>query len=68
MAGRHDVHFRRRQEALCVRFYKDALMTDARLNANDSVPATKRFMGKLSDVANLPSERELNSRFWKYAR
>jgi uncharacterized protein YdeI (YjbR/CyaY-like superfamily) len=40
-------------------FYKDALMRDARLNANAHVPAAKRFMGKLTGVADLPSDREL---------
>jgi len=43
-------------------FYKDELMGDARLKANAGVPAAKRFMGKLTDVADLPSDREL--KFW----
>lgn len=42
-------------------FYKDALMNDARLKANDSVPAAKRFMDKLTDLADLPPERELKA-------
>jgi uncharacterized protein YdeI (YjbR/CyaY-like superfamily) len=42
-------------------FYKDALMGDARLRANDGVPAAKRFMGKLTSVADLPPDRELKS-------
>lgn len=42
-------------------FYKDVLMDDARLKANDSLPAAKRFMGKLTDVADLPPNRELKS-------
>ena len=42
-------------------FYKDALMGDARLRANDEVSAAKRFMGKLTSVADLPPDRELKS-------
>jgi uncharacterized protein YdeI (YjbR/CyaY-like superfamily) len=42
-------------------FYKDALMGDARLKANAGIPAAKRFMGKLTDVADLPPDRELKS-------
>jgi uncharacterized protein YdeI (YjbR/CyaY-like superfamily) len=42
-------------------FYKDALMGDARLRANDGVPAAQRFMGKLTDLADLPPDRELKS-------
>ncbi|MFZ6658124.1 DUF1801 domain-containing protein [Undibacterium sp. TJN19] len=42
-------------------FYKDALMGDARLKANDSLPAAKRFMGKLTSLADLPPDRELTS-------
>ncbi|MFZ6647439.1 DUF1801 domain-containing protein [Undibacterium sp. TJN25] len=42
-------------------FYKDALMADARLKGNDSVPAAKRFMGKLTSLEDLPPDRELKS-------
>lgn len=42
-------------------FYKDALMDDARFKANDGMPAAKRFMGKLTNVADLPPDRELKS-------
>jgi len=42
-------------------FYKDALMSDARLKANADIPAAKRFMGKLTNVADLPPDRELKS-------
>ncbi|MFZ6769335.1 YdeI/OmpD-associated family protein [Undibacterium sp. Di26W] len=42
-------------------FYKDALMGDARLKANAGVPAAKRFMGKLTTIADLPSDKELKS-------
>ena len=42
-------------------FYKDALMKDARLKANDGLPAAKRFMGKLTSVADLPSDQELKA-------
>lgn len=40
-------------------FYKAALMGDARLTANDGSPAAKRFMGKLTSVADLPPDRDL---------
>lgn len=36
-------------------------MADARLKTNDGIPAAKRFMGKLTDVADLPTDRELKS-------
>ena len=42
-------------------FYKDALMSDARLKANDGVPAAKRFMGRLTRIADLPPAQELES-------
>jgi len=42
-------------------FFKDSLMGDARLRANADVPAAKRFMGKLTDIADLPSDQELKS-------
>lgn len=42
-------------------FYKDELMADARLKANAALPAAKRFMGKLTDVTELPPDRELKS-------
>jgi uncharacterized protein YdeI (YjbR/CyaY-like superfamily) len=42
-------------------FYKDALMGDARLKANAGIPASKRFMGKLTSVADLPPDLELTS-------
>ena len=42
-------------------FYKDSLMCDARLKANDRLPAAKRFMSKLTTVADLPPDQELKS-------
>jgi len=42
-------------------FYKDALMGDARFKANAGIPAAKRFMGRLTSVADLPPDRELKS-------
>ena len=64
-------HFDYKGDILCIfaaykahcsfTFYKDALMSDARLKANDSVPAPKRFMGKLTSAADLPSDQELKS-------
>lgn len=40
-------------------FYKDVLMGDARFKANGGQPAAKRFMGKLTGVADLPPDRDL---------
>ena len=64
-------HFDYKGDILCIfaaykahcsfTFYKDALMSDARLKANDSVPAAKRFMGKLTSAADLPPDWELKS-------
>ncbi|WP_217807048.1 DUF1801 domain-containing protein [Andreprevotia lacus] len=42
-------------------FYKDALMGDARLKANGDLAAAKRFMGKLTSLADLPPDQELTS-------
>ncbi|GGP21615.1 DUF1801 domain-containing protein [Silvimonas iriomotensis] len=42
-------------------FYKDALMSDPRLKANDALPAARRFMGKLTRVTDLPPEDELTA-------
>lgn len=42
-------------------FYKGVLMGDARLKSNEGVPAAKRFMGKLTGVFDLPTDRELKS-------
>jgi uncharacterized protein YdeI (YjbR/CyaY-like superfamily) len=42
-------------------FWKDALMADPRLKANGALPAAKRFMGKLSSLADLPPDPELRS-------
>lgn len=40
-------------------FWKDSLMADARLKANSDLPAAKRFMGKLTTIADLPSDNDL---------
>ena len=42
-----------------ITFYKDALMADPRLAANASLPAAKRFMGKLTDISDLPPDADL---------
>jgi uncharacterized protein YdeI (YjbR/CyaY-like superfamily) len=44
-----------------ITLYKDALMNDARLKANSALPAAKRFMGKLTSVADLPADSDLTS-------
>ncbi|MCV9936788.1 YdeI/OmpD-associated family protein [Boseaceae bacterium BT-24-1] len=64
-------HFSYRGDYLCIfaayrshcsfTLYKDALMDDARLKANAALPAAKRFMGKLTTVADLPSDSDLTS-------
>jgi uncharacterized protein YdeI (YjbR/CyaY-like superfamily) len=62
-------HFDYRGEMMCIfaayknhcsfGFWKDSLMSDARLKANADLPAAKRFMGKLTKLSDLPSDREL---------
>lgn len=42
-------------------FWKDSLMADARLKANAALPAAKRFMGKLTSLADLPRDDDLIS-------
>ncbi len=42
-------------------FHKDAVMSDARLRANADLPAAKRFMGKLTKLADLPAEQSLTA-------
>jgi uncharacterized protein YdeI (YjbR/CyaY-like superfamily) len=64
-------HFSYRGDYLCIfaaykshcsfTLYKDALMKDARLRGNSDLPAAKRFMGKLTSVADLPSTDDLKS-------
>ena len=64
-------HFSYRGDYLCIfaaytshcsfTFYKDALMKDARLKANSSLPAAKRFMGKMTSVTDLPATADLKS-------
>jgi uncharacterized protein YdeI (YjbR/CyaY-like superfamily) len=62
-------HFDYKGEMMCIfagykkhcsfAFWKDALMSDARLKANADLPAVKRFMGKLSSLADLPPDEDL---------
>mgnify|MGYP003583646864 CR=1 FL=1 len=64
-------HFDYRGDMMCIfaaykahcsfTFYKDALMRDARLKANDGVSAAKRFMGRLTSAADLPADRDLEA-------
>ncbi|KTE02874.1 YdeI/OmpD-associated family protein [Sphingopyxis sp. H115] len=64
-------HFVYKGENLCIfaaytkhcsfSFAKDALMTDARLKSNAALPAAKRFMGKLTSLADLPPDCELTA-------
>jgi uncharacterized protein YdeI (YjbR/CyaY-like superfamily) len=62
-------HFDYKGEMMCIfaaskkhcsfGFWKDALMADPRLKANSSLPAIKRFMGKLTKIEDLPTDVEL---------
>jgi uncharacterized protein YdeI (YjbR/CyaY-like superfamily) len=64
-------HFDYKGEMMCIfaaykqhcsfGFWKDSLMNDARLKANNDLPAAKRFMGKLSKVADLPPDRDIKN-------
>lgn len=64
-------HFDYRGEMMCILaaskkhcsfgFWKEALMVDPRLQANSSLPAIKRFMGKLTKLSDLPADEELTS-------
>jgi len=40
-------------------FWKESLMSDARLKANPDLKPVKRFMGKLTSLSDLPSDGEL---------
>lgn len=62
-------HFDYKGEMLCIfaayknhcsfSFWKESLMSDARLKANPDLKAAKRFMGKLTSPSDLPSDSEL---------
>jgi uncharacterized protein YdeI (YjbR/CyaY-like superfamily) len=62
-------HFDYKGEMLCIfaayrnhcsfSFWKESLMSDARLKANPDLKAAKRFMGKLASLSDLPSDIEL---------
>ncbi|MFG6487540.1 YdeI family protein [Roseateles sp. BYS78W] len=62
-------HFDYKGEALCIfaayknhcsfGFWKEPLMSDARLKANRDLKAAKRFMGKLTSLSDLPPDGEL---------
>ena len=62
-------HFDYKGEMLCIfaaykkhcsfSFWKESLMSDARLKANPDLKAAKRFMGKLTSLSDLPSNGEL---------
>lgn len=64
-------HFVHKGENLCIfaaytkhcsfSFAKDSLMADARLQANAALPAARRFMGKLTNLADLPPDGELTA-------
>lgn len=40
-------------------FWKQSIMSDARLQENPDKPASKRFLGKLTSLADLPPDQEL---------
>jgi uncharacterized protein YdeI (YjbR/CyaY-like superfamily) len=62
-------HFDYKGEMLCIfagyknhcafTFWKESLMSDARLKANPDAKAAKRFMGKLTALSDLPPDGEL---------
>jgi uncharacterized protein YdeI (YjbR/CyaY-like superfamily) len=62
-------HFDYRGEMMCIfaaykshcafSFWKGSLMGDPRFRASADLPATKRFMGKLKSLADLPVDAEL---------
>lgn len=62
-------HFDYKGEMLCIfaayknhcsfSFWKESLMSDARLKANPDLKAARRFMGKLSSLSDLPPDGEL---------
>jgi len=64
-------HFDYRGEMMCIfaayrshcafSFWKSALMSDPRLKASIDLPASKRFMGKLRSLADLPVDAELTA-------
>jgi uncharacterized protein YdeI (YjbR/CyaY-like superfamily) len=59
-------HFDYRGEMMCIvasgarhcsfTFYKQEIMSDVRLRENPGMPAAKRFMGRLTSVAELPPD------------
>jgi uncharacterized protein YdeI (YjbR/CyaY-like superfamily) len=62
-------HFDYKGEMMCIfaahskhcsfTFWKGSIMSDPRLKENSNLPAAKRFLGKLTSLADLPSDREL---------
>lgn len=40
-------------------FWKEAIMSDARLRANPDLPAAKRYMGKITSLDDLPNDTQL---------
>lgn len=62
-------HFDYKGEMLCIfaayknhcsfSFWKESLMSDARLKANPHLKAAKRFLGKLTSLSDLPSDSEV---------
>ncbi|UDF02849.1 YdeI family protein [Asticcacaulis sp. AND118] len=62
-------HFNYRGEMMCVfaaatkhcsfTFLKQEIMNDPRLQANPALPAAKRFLGKITSIADLPPDAEL---------
>jgi uncharacterized protein YdeI (YjbR/CyaY-like superfamily) len=62
-------HFDYKGEMMCIfaaskkhcafTFWKDSLMADPRFKANSGLPAIKRFMGRLTALADMPPDGEL---------
>lgn len=64
-------HFDHAGEMLCIlasykahcsfTFWKQSIMSDARLRANPDLPAAKRFMGRITSLADLPDDSEIGA-------
>lgn len=64
-------HFDYKGEMMCIfaahsrhcafSFWKEAIMSNARLRENPALPATKRYLGRLTSVADLPPDDQLAS-------
>jgi uncharacterized protein YdeI (YjbR/CyaY-like superfamily) len=64
-------HFDHAGEMMCIlsshkahcsfSFWKESIMSDERLRANPELPAAKRFMGRITSLADLPGDEVLGA-------